>query len=57
MVLSVSVDRAPFQDGRTDGRTPECLVEQCQHRRLMVGGAVRRTRLGPIRQMTEGEIP
>jgi len=55
MVLSVSVDRAPFQDGRTDARV--LTVEQCQHRRLMVGGAVRRTRLGPIRQMTEGEIP
>ena len=55
----LSVDRAPFQDGRTDGRV--CL--QCWHRsnaaparrRLRVGGAVRRTRFGPdlpIRQNT-----
>jgi len=36
--------------GRTDA--PEFTAQRCQHRRLRVGGAVRRTRFGPIRQKT-----
>jgi len=39
------------------GFTPDArvfTVERCQHRRLRVGGAVRRTRFGPIRQRTAG---
>jgi len=58
-LFRLSVDRAPFQDGRMDGQ-PDVYslgIDPTRHRtrRPRVGGAVRRTRFGPdlqIRQKT-----